>query len=52
MLWCRTTRVAGKTASPGSSAAVRSRHEYGDALSGSVAFSNGPTRMLSGSDYR
>ena len=48
------TRVAAKKASPGSSAAAdRSRNDFVDTPSGSVAFSNGPSnRMLSGSDYR
>ena len=48
------TRVAAKKASPESSAAaVRSRNDFVDTPSGSVAYSNGPSnRMLSGSDYR
>jgi len=48
------TRVAAKKASPGSSAAAaRSRNDFVDTPSGSVAYSNGPSnRMLSGSDYR
>lgn len=49
----RMTRVAAKKASPESSAAaVRSRNDFVDTPSGSVAYSNGPSnRMLSGSDY-
>ncbi|DBB10954.1 TPA: hypothetical protein ACH3X3_007408 [Trebouxia sp. C0006] len=49
----RMTRVAAKKASPGSSAAAaRSRNDFVDTPSGSVAYSNGPSnRMLSGSDY-
>lgn len=48
------TRVAAKKASPGSNAAAaRSRNDFVDTPSGSVAYSNGPSnRMLSGSDYR
>lgn len=48
-VWCRTTRVAAKRASPGSSAATRSRV---DDPTASIAFSNGQNHVLSASDFR
>ena len=49
---CRTARVPAKTASPGSSVATRSRADFMDNHSGSIAFSNGPNNARSASEFR